>query len=86
MIDSTPELERLITEHPFFQDMDGELRKTMVECARLHIYAAGEYIHRHGDPAERHAAMTAPTAHHVSNSNNSNTFEIKPAKIVAKGY
>ena len=53
MIDLTPELERLITEHPFFQDMEGDLRKTMVECATLRIYAAGEYIHRHGDAADR---------------------------------
>jgi len=42
--------------------------------------------HRHGDPAKKHEAINAPTAHHVSNSNNSNAREIKPAKIVAKGY
>jgi CRP/FNR family cyclic AMP-dependent transcriptional regulator len=46
-------LDRLLREHPFFQNMDPQARQTIAGCAMNERFNAGEYIHREGEPAEK---------------------------------
>jgi CRP-like cAMP-binding protein len=46
-------LERLLEEHPFFHDMDPQLRCVLAGCAANVRFSAGEYIHRQGDAADK---------------------------------
>jgi CRP-like cAMP-binding protein len=46
-------LERLLKEHPFFQDMDSQARQIIAGCAANERYSAGDYIHREGEPANK---------------------------------
>jgi CRP/FNR family transcriptional regulator, cyclic AMP receptor protein len=44
-------LERIISEHPFFVDLDQGFTNLMVSCASNVRFAAGTYILKEGDPA-----------------------------------
>ena len=44
-------LERIIAEHPFFENLDSEFIKLMVSCASNVRFKADTYILKEGDPA-----------------------------------
>jgi CRP/FNR family cyclic AMP-dependent transcriptional regulator len=44
-------LERIIAEHPFFEDLNSEFIKLMVSCASNVRFKADTYILKEGDPA-----------------------------------
>lgn len=44
-------LERLLSEHPFFQGLDPRYLQLIAECAREVTFKAGEFIFREGDPS-----------------------------------
>lgn len=44
-------LERIISEHPFFADLDRAFTNLMVGCASNVRFKRGDYIFREGDPA-----------------------------------
>ena len=46
-------LDKLMAEHPFFENMDEDSRKLLAGCARNERFNAGDYIAKEGDPAER---------------------------------
>jgi CRP-like cAMP-binding protein len=46
-------IEQLLTEHPFFAELDAPTLALMAGCAtNVHIHA-GEYVFHEGDPADR---------------------------------
>ncbi len=44
-------LERLLSEHPFFKDLDPRYIQLIAGCAREVTFKAGEFIFREGDPS-----------------------------------
>jgi CRP-like cAMP-binding protein len=46
-------LDRLLKEHPFFQDMDPEVCKIIAGCAANERFNAGDYIFREGGAADK---------------------------------
>lgn len=46
-------LDRLLLEHPFFQDMDPEACRTIAGCAANERFNADDYIFREGTPANK---------------------------------
>jgi CRP/FNR family cyclic AMP-dependent transcriptional regulator len=46
-------VERLLSEHPFFRDLDPHHLATVVGCASNVKFEPGEYLFREGDAAER---------------------------------
>lgn len=46
-------LDRLLKEHPFFQDMDSSACETIAGCAANERFNAGEYIFREGGAANK---------------------------------
>ncbi len=46
-------LEKLLAQHPFFEDMSEDQRKTLAGCARNERFAANTVIAHEGDPAQR---------------------------------
>ena len=46
-------LDRLLEEHPLFQNMDEVLRQVIVGCAANESFAAGEYIFREQEAADK---------------------------------
>jgi len=46
-------LDRMLREHPFFEDMDAGIQKIVAGCATNARYEAGQIIHREGDKADR---------------------------------
>ena len=56
-------LDRLLEEHPLFQNMDAALCQVIVGCAANERFAAGDYVFREGEAADkfyllRHGAVT----------------------------
>jgi CRP-like cAMP-binding protein len=47
------DLGELLGQHPFFADMVPELKEILVGCARNERFAAGEYLYREGQQADR---------------------------------
>lgn len=46
-------LDRLLSEHPFFQGLDPRYIQLIAECAREVTFKAGEFIFREGDPSNK---------------------------------
>ena len=46
-------LEELLQRHPFFREMDPEVRKTVAGCATNERVEAGQYIFREGEMADK---------------------------------
>ncbi len=46
-------LDKSLSEHPFFEDMDAEIQKIIAGCARNERYEADAIIHHEGDKADR---------------------------------
>ncbi len=46
-------LDRLMKEHPFFADFQGEDMALLAGCAQNERFAAGEFIFQAGDPADK---------------------------------
>jgi len=46
-------LEELLQKHPFFREMDAEVRKTVAGCAANERIEAGQYIFREGETADK---------------------------------
>ena len=46
-------LDRLLEEHPLFQNMNDALRQVIVGCAANENFAAGEYIFREEETADK---------------------------------
>lgn len=44
-------LERLLSEHPFFKELDPRYIQLIAGCAREVTFKAGEFIFREGDPS-----------------------------------
>ncbi len=44
-------LEQILQEHPFFAGAPAELTRLVAGCARNHMFHAGEYLFREGEPA-----------------------------------
>jgi len=44
-------LERLLSEHPFFKDLDPRYIQLIAGCAREVTFKAGKFIFREGDPS-----------------------------------
>lgn len=44
-------LEQILQEHPFFAGAPAELIRLVAGCARNHMFHAGEYLFRDGEPA-----------------------------------
>jgi CRP-like cAMP-binding protein len=47
------DVQRMLGEHPFFQDMPADVRQVLVGCAANERFAAGEMIFREGEAADR---------------------------------
>jgi CRP-like cAMP-binding protein len=45
-------LDRYIREHPFFAGLAEDYVKLIVGCARNIAFKPGEFLYRHGDPAD----------------------------------
>ena len=45
-------IDDLLHEHPFFAGLDKEALTLLAGCAANRRFKAGEYLYRHGDPAE----------------------------------
>lgn len=46
-------LEELLQRHPFFRDMDPEVRSTVASCAANERVEAGAYVFREGETADK---------------------------------
>jgi len=46
-------LDRYIREHPFFAGLDESAAALLTGCAGNVVFKAGEYLYRHGGPADR---------------------------------
>ncbi|MBF0248842.1 MAG: cyclic nucleotide-binding domain-containing protein, partial [Alphaproteobacteria bacterium] len=46
-------LDKLLAEHPFFDGMNEDMRKTLSGCARNERFGPGEFVAHEGDPADR---------------------------------
>ena len=44
-------MEKIVREHRFFADLDGDTVKLLAGCARNVVFKAGEYLFHTGDPA-----------------------------------
>ena len=45
-------LERIVGEHAFFKGLDQQYIDLLTGCARNVRFATGQYLYRHGDPAD----------------------------------
>ena len=46
-------VDRMLQEHPFFEDMDADIQKVVAGCATNELYEAGQVIQHEGDKADR---------------------------------
>ena len=46
-------LGKLLKEHPFFADWSDDYRELLAGCAANHRYAAGDYVAREGEAADK---------------------------------
>jgi len=44
-------LERILREHAFFEGISAEYSQLVSGCARNHLFNAGQYLYREGEPA-----------------------------------
>ncbi len=46
-------LDKLLSEHPFFRDMDTKVRGIVAGCAKNEVFEAGQYVFNEGGQADK---------------------------------